>query len=100
MLALYDGPIRGGVSPLILDMVDASALLWRLMLRGVDLGESLETLADRWAPVAAAGNYAFNDMHAMMAFAGGRTAPPAARRTAGGAAGRHGGRRRQRGLHP
>jgi hypothetical protein len=75
VLALYDGPIRGGVSPLILDMVDASALLWRLKLRGVDLGERWSTLADRWAPVAGAGSYAFNDMHAMMAFAGaGRTA--------------------------
>jgi hypothetical protein len=26
-------------------------------------------VADRWAPLARAGNYAFNDMHAMMAFA-------------------------------
>ena len=28
-----------------------------------------EPVADRWAPMASAGNYAFNDMHAMMAFA-------------------------------
>jgi hypothetical protein len=31
-------------------------------------------VADGWAPIAAAGNYAFNDAHAMMAFVGaGRT---------------------------
>ena len=29
-----------------------------------------EVVADNWAPVATAGNYAFNDMHAMMAFVG------------------------------
>jgi hypothetical protein len=74
VLALYDGPIRGGVSPVILDLVDASALLWRLQLRGVELGDRWSALAERWASVAEAGRYAFNDFHAMMAFAcSGRT---------------------------
>lgn len=75
VLALFDGPIFGTSSNVVLDMVDASALLWRLHLRGVALGERWETLADNWRPIAAAGNYAFNDMHAMMAFVGaGRSA--------------------------
>ena len=33
-LRLYDGPIRGGRSPVALDLVDASAILWRLHLVG------------------------------------------------------------------
>jgi hypothetical protein len=51
-------------------MIDAAALLWRLHLRGVDVGDRWQTVADRFAPAADAGNYAFNDMHAMMAFVG------------------------------
>jgi hypothetical protein len=53
----------------VLDMIDQSALLWRLALRGVDVGERWQSLAERWALHATAGNYAFNDLHAMMAFA-------------------------------
>jgi hypothetical protein len=70
VLALFDGPIYGERSTLVLDMVDASALLWRLFLRGVDLGNRWNAVADNWEPIAAAGNYAFNDAHAMMAFVG------------------------------
>jgi hypothetical protein len=69
-LALYDGPIAGPASPLALRMIDQSSLLWRLELAGVDVGNRWQVLADRWAPHAAAGNYAFNDWHAMMAFLG------------------------------
>jgi len=69
VLALFDGPIAGGQSVLALDLIDASAMLWRLQLRGIDVGTRWEPVADRWAPMARAGNYAFNDMHAMMAFA-------------------------------
>jgi hypothetical protein len=54
----------------VLDMIDQSALLWRLHLRGVDVGSRFEALAERWAPIADAGTYAFNDLHAMIAFAG------------------------------
>jgi hypothetical protein len=53
-----------------MDMVDASALLWRLHLRGVDAGDRWQHVADAWAPVADAGLYAFSDAHAMMAFVG------------------------------
>ncbi len=70
VLALYDGPINGGRSAVVLDMLDASAMLWRLHLRGVDLGDRWGPIADQWEPIAGAGNYAFNDAHAMMAFVG------------------------------
>ena len=70
VLALFDGPIHGPRSALVLDLIDASALLWRLHLRGIDLGERWQTVADAWAPMARAGNYAFNDVHAVMAFVG------------------------------
>jgi hypothetical protein len=75
VLRLYDGPIYGRASPAVLDMVDASALLWRLHLRGVEIGDRWQALANAWELVAAPGVYAFNDAHAMMAFVGaGRTA--------------------------
>jgi len=70
VLRLFDGPIFGARSTVVLDMVDATAMLWRLQLRGVDVGDRWQAVADNWAPIAGAGNYAFNDMHAMMAFAG------------------------------
>lgn len=71
VLALFDKPIHGARSPLALDLVDASALLWRLQLRGVDVGERWQSVADSWLPLAHdGGHYAFNDAHAMMAFVG------------------------------
>lgn len=74
IFALYDGPIQGGQSAIALNMVDASAILWRLHLRGIDAGGRWAPLAELWAPFANAANYAFNDAHAMMAFVGaGRT---------------------------
>jgi tetratricopeptide (TPR) repeat protein len=69
VLALFDGPIFGNRSEQVLNMVDASAVLWRLHLGGLDVGSRWDALADLWTPMASAGNCAFNDMHAMMAFA-------------------------------
>ena len=79
VLAFYDGPIRSTGSTLALNLVDASAILWRLHLGGVDVGDRWQKLADDWAPKASAGNYAFNDIHAMMAFVGAGRADLAAR---------------------
>jgi hypothetical protein len=70
VLALYDGPVKGGESGLALDMIDASALLWRLHLRGVDVGARWDALADRWSAIAGTRNYAFNDLHAVISFVG------------------------------
>ncbi len=69
VLELFDSAIVGSQSPLALDLVDAAALLWRLYLRGVDVGERWNAVAERWLPFTATGHYAFNDAHAMMAFA-------------------------------
>ncbi len=66
----FDGPIFGTPSNVVLNLIDASALLWRLALRGVDVGDRFGAVADLWAPIAGAGNYAFNDLHAMMTFVG------------------------------
>jgi len=68
VLDLYDREIFGGGPGIVLNLVDASAILWRLWLGGVDAGDRWQTLAQAWAPQAGAANYAFNDMHAMMAF--------------------------------
>ena len=68
VLRLYDEAIRPQPSPVALETLDATALLWRLHLRGVDGGSRWAELADSWAPMAEDGYYAFNDMHAMMAF--------------------------------
>lgn len=70
VMALMDRCIVAASSAVVVEMIDASSLLWRLHLRGVDVGTRWQALADRWAPLAEAGNYAFNDMHAMMAFVG------------------------------
>jgi hypothetical protein len=70
VLSLFDGPIFGTRSSVILEMIDASAMLWRLHLRGIDVGDRWNAVADAWEPVADRGIYAFNDMHAMMAFVG------------------------------
>ncbi|TPN89934.1 tetratricopeptide repeat protein [Mesorhizobium sp. CU2] len=77
VLKLYDGPIFGARSTLALNMVDASAILWRLYLGGADVGDRWQALAANWAPKAGAGNYAFNDAHAMMAFVGAGLDAPA-----------------------
>jgi tetratricopeptide (TPR) repeat protein len=68
VLELYDTRIRPNRSQVILEMIDATAMLWRLHLRGIDVGDRWKELADAWEPLAHDGHYAFNDYHAMMAF--------------------------------
>ena len=70
VLALYDTAIRPKRSDMALEMVDASAMLWRLHLRGVDVGQRWRCIADSWEAKAGDAHYAFNDAHAMMAFIG------------------------------
>ncbi len=69
-LALYDRNIRGTQSTVALDLVDASALLWRLQLAGADVGNRWEELATCWDIHMDGSNYPFNDWHAAMAYAG------------------------------
>ena len=55
-----------------LQRVDAAALLWRLHLLGVDVAVALRRAAGGMGPVGrgAAGYYAFNDVHAVLAMLG------------------------------
>lgn len=69
-LALYDERVRATRSEVVLDLIDASALGFRLELSGVDLGERWQELADTWRRVEEEGHYAFNDLHALIAYAG------------------------------
>jgi tetratricopeptide (TPR) repeat protein len=71
-LAVYDAQIHhAGSAGVPLEMLDASALLWRLLLDGVPTGDRFAALADAWATrTALAPWYAFNDVHATMALAG------------------------------
>ena len=69
VLEIYDTAIRPEQSEVQLEMLDAAALLWRLHLRRIDTGDRFEALAATYeARTAEYGFYAFNDMHAMMAY--------------------------------
>jgi hypothetical protein len=70
VLKLVDGPILNAPQEQILDLVDASAMLWRLQLRDVDLGQRWTDLARRYEALWVPGYYAFNDLHATIAFLG------------------------------
>jgi hypothetical protein len=71
VLKLYDEQVRPNPdSQVILEGIDASALLWRLHLEGVDVGDRFERLAACWQRAAEDTIYAFNDLHAIMAFLG------------------------------
>ncbi len=70
VLRLYDSRIRVGHSTAMLDLLDASSLLWRLGLHGVDVGTRWQELADVWSTHIDDAWYVFNDVHAMMAFSG------------------------------
>lgn len=69
VLSLYDTKIRYDGQDYVEELLDCAALLWRLDLIGVDVGERWESLAQAWLYLADDGRYAFNDMHAMMCFA-------------------------------
>jgi hypothetical protein len=70
VLRLYDGPVRGSRSAVVLDLVDASALLWRLTLCGHDVGDRWGELSRAWDQHADGQLYPFNDWHAVMAYLG------------------------------
>lgn len=70
VLELADGPITSVAQNQMLDLVDASALLWRLSLLGVDPGQRWSQLVTRYEDLWVPGYYAFNDLHAVMAFLG------------------------------
>ena len=53
-LAIYDAEIHNaGSAGVPIEMLDASALLWRLLLDDVDTGDRFARLAEAWAPKVA-----------------------------------------------
>jgi hypothetical protein len=70
-LAVYDRVLHhAGSQDVALELLDATALLWRLQLEGISAGDRWPPLAQAWARLLAPGYYPFNDMHAIMAFVG------------------------------
>lgn len=70
VLEIYDARFAAG-SETALMRVDATGLLWRLMLEGADVAARFAAVADAWeaALTDEAGFYAFNDFHAALALA-------------------------------
>jgi hypothetical protein len=70
-LEIYDAVLHNAQSAgLAMEMLDAAALLWRLQLEGLDQSERWSALAGGWDAKVAVAHYAFNDMHAVMAYVG------------------------------
>lgn len=67
VLALYDQAIRPADSNVVLELIDATAMLWRLHLRGVDVGSRWQPLLARWRERLDDRLYVFNDLHALLA---------------------------------
>lgn len=70
VIELYDTRVRGEESQVALDLVDASALLWRLHLDDHDVGDRWSGVAESWRKHADGKLYPFNDWHAAMAYLG------------------------------
>ena len=69
VLSIYDQRLRSNdPTREKYEELDATALLWRLKLLDVDVGDRWRELADKWESSATDTLYAFNDVHAMMTF--------------------------------
>lgn len=69
-LDIYDNHLRASKDTATrYEEFDATALLWRLKLLDVDVGDRWIELADKWEPAAKDTLYVFNNVHAMMALA-------------------------------
>ncbi len=67
-LEIFDKGVRPEPSEIQLMMLDAAALLWRMHLRGIDVGNRWEELSKLYEETDEDAFYAFNDMHAMMSY--------------------------------
>ena len=72
MFEIFDREIHPEPAEYALQLVDVTAMLWRLHLLGIDTGDRFQKAADDWEKKIdeEAGFYAFNDYHALMAFLG------------------------------
>ena len=78
-LATYDAQIANARATGMSVLADASALLWRLQLRNIEVGGRWQLLADRWETQTLTGARPFYVVHAMMAFAAAGRSAAAAR---------------------
>ncbi len=69
-LKVLDEKISAGGFGQALELIDGSALLWRLQLLAHDVGSRWDNIAAKWESRIDHGYYVFNDVHAMMAFVG------------------------------
>jgi len=69
-LSLYDTAVRADNSEVAMDMLDASALLWRLDISGHDIGNRWQEQSDIWTQHGDGKLYPFNDWHAAMSHLG------------------------------
>lgn len=71
-LEIYDTTLHNeSSSKVALEMLDATALLWRMHLDGLDVADRWSSLAEAWADKAEHEPwYVFNDTHAAMAYVG------------------------------
>jgi tetratricopeptide (TPR) repeat protein len=67
-LELYDRSIHPEPSEVAMELVDAASMLWRLQVSGHDVGKRWDDIVAVWEQQTQDGYYAFNDLHAMMAF--------------------------------
>lgn len=71
VLGVYDNTLHNESSQAIaMELLDASALLWRLFLVDIDVESRWAALAQAWAGRKVGAYYAFNDVHAVMAYVG------------------------------
>jgi tetratricopeptide (TPR) repeat protein len=71
-LSIYDEAIEPRSTASVAALVDATALLWRLELRGVSAGARWRPLADCWSREPLRGQRAFNLVHAVIALSAAR----------------------------
>jgi hypothetical protein len=67
-LKLFDEKIAPTGFNQVLELIDGSAMLWRLQSLGHDVGGRWNDIAERWASRIEDGYYVFNDIHAMMSY--------------------------------
>lgn len=71
VIGVYDNTLHNESSQAVaMELLDASALLWRLLLTDIDVGSRWAALAQAWAGREDGAYYAFNDVHAVMAYVG------------------------------
>ncbi|HET9942708.1 MAG TPA: tetratricopeptide repeat protein [Terriglobia bacterium] len=70
VLSMFDSQLHAATPDYILQLLDGTSLLWRLHLERANIGDRANAIADNWAGrlQGERGFYAFNDLHAMMAF--------------------------------